>query len=116
MKSTENVILNHFRENVHSASEFDTHEYLFQLARHWSLWQDMSMGTFPLDYSDPSGPAGRDFAEETGEDFLYWELMDELNVLASKVTGAQVQETISFAVKILDRLDEVYSVTPGKTV
>ena len=37
-------------------------------------------------------------------------------MLASKVTGAQVQETISFAVKILDRLDEVYSVTPGKTI
>lgn len=63
--------------------EWDAHEahaiaveYLFQLARHWAAWQDASMGTFPLDYRDMSGPASREEAEGGGEDRVYWGITD----------------------------------------
>lgn len=61
-------------------------EYLMQLARHWSAWQDARMGTFPLDYRDPSGPTPRDLAFESGEDRVFWEIDDALAAIAGLTT------------------------------
>lgn len=72
-----NPILAWFREaHTDEPNAYTTHEWLFQLGRHWSQWHDARMGTFPLDMSDPSGPVSHSESEQDGEDRVYWELDD----------------------------------------
>lgn len=88
-----NVILDRVREYVDTSemSAYDTHEWLIQLARHWALWQSPLIGTFPLDYSDPSGPVDRATSEDTGEDDTYYAIDDVIReYLESK--GVSIHE------------------------
>lgn len=87
-----------FRLNYSSDPYAECSEWLFQLARHWALWQSPAIGTFPLEYRDPSGPASRDEAEETGEDRAYWEISDIL-----RDTGNQERQIVH-TVRVLSRL------------
>jgi len=110
-----NPILLAFRE-TYDGSAYDTHEWLFQLARHWALWQSPRIGTFPLDYRDPYGPVERERSEESGEDSVYWEIEDLMygvsgtqaeNADADDVLrrGNLAQDMIVHAVAVLSRLD-----------
>lgn len=75
-----NPILDAFRDDWGSEpNAYSTHEWLFQLARHWALWQSERMGTFPLDYRDPWGPVSREESEESGEDSVYWDISDAID-------------------------------------
>lgn len=70
-----NPILAWFREeHASEPNAYTTHEWLFQLGRHWAEWQDARMGSFPVEMHDPSGPVSRSESEEGGEDRVYWEI------------------------------------------
>ena len=104
-KENRNGLLYEFRLS-YDGSAFSTHEWLFQLARHWILWQSSRIGTFPLDYRDPSGPVTREDSEETGEDYDYWAIEDILNVVEREQGSDAVQDMIVHTTKVLARLDD----------
>lgn len=79
-----NPILVLFREEADFGDLYGSSvEFLFQLARHWSEWQSPRMGTFPVDYTDPSGPVSRTHSEETGEDHVYWYIADLIETMSA---------------------------------
>jgi hypothetical protein len=82
-KVNRNDLLSEFRMNYQSDSWATTVEWLIQLARHWSQWQDSRIGTFPLDYRDPSGPVARAESDYTGEDSAYYEIDDIIKDILS---------------------------------
>lgn len=113
-----NPILTEYRienGNGNDGSAYETHEWLFQLARHWALWQSSRIGTFPLDYRDPSGPASREESEESGEDSVFWTIEDALVSLVtfdgSDGYGDLQQDAIVHATRVLSRLDDWYEFT-----
>lgn len=93
-----------------SYSPYDSHFYavetLIQLARIWADWQSPSMGTFPMDYRDPSGPVDLEVSKETGEDELYWIMQAELFYLAGSahLHDAYIQAMIQHAVAVMARV------------
>lgn len=122
-----NAILTEMR--LEGVSADTVWEWLFQLARHWALWASPRIGTFPLDYRDPSGAATRAESEETGEDHAYWAISDVVqSVLAENGatiiedqtcpdgwthTGPEraddiVQDMIVHAVAVLNRWDDLF--------
>ena len=105
----DNVIIQMYREEVYDGSAYDTHEWLFQLARVWTEWQSSRIGTFPMDWRDQSGPVDREWSEDTGEDNVYWTIVDALERITADDKGETVQDTIVQATTILDRLDDCYS-------
>lgn len=123
-----NVLLDVIRDGWDSGNPLSCgHEALFQLARHWALWQSARIGTFPLNYRDPSGPVSRGFAEETGEDQLYWDLDEQIRTYliqrGATITeegndnwtweggegdlGVTIQDMLAHAVAVLDRLENL---------
>jgi hypothetical protein len=125
-----NPILALFRGDDSRDNAYGTHEWLFQLARHWALWQSPAIGTFPLDYRDPSGPCDRAYSEETGEDAAYWAIDDAIRAHITEIggivgdgdpwewatddfdtadkIGANVPQMIAHATAVLARLDAAY--------
>jgi hypothetical protein len=103
-----NPILDIFRDDTYQGDPdlgHHAHEWLFQLARHWSEWQSPRIGTFPLDYRDPSGPLTKAESEESGEDRVYWEIeavLDEVDDLAPG--GNTQQDHIVHATAVLSRI------------
>lgn len=51
-------------------------EAVFQLGR---LWRAHTDEPYPVDMHDPSGPCDRETSAETGEDSVYWMLLDALD-------------------------------------
>lgn len=85
-----NPILAWFREeHASEPNAYTTHEWLFQLGRHWAEWQDARMGTFPIQMTDPSGPVSRSESEDGGEDSIYWTL-DECIRVTLQQNGADI--------------------------
>jgi hypothetical protein len=123
-KENRNHLLYEFRLNYWSDPAAQTGEWLFQLGRHWTLWQDARIGTFPLIFGDPSGPASKADAEETGEDSTYWSIDEIIQECITswggeitetdtgwdwyasdhKRVSTYVQDTIVHAVRVIDRL------------
>lgn len=91
-KENRNHLLYEFRLNYHSDPWAQTTEWLFQLGRHWTQWQDARIGTFPLVFGDPSGPVSRLHSEETGEDSAYWSI-DEIIQECIITWGGEITET-----------------------
>ena len=122
-----NALLDTFREDFKSdPSAHTTNEWLFQLARHWAAWQSVRIGTFPLDYRDPSGPASRAASMATGDDFVYYVIDDILARMAGvdsetsdarwelpRHTGSEdaIQDAIQHCVAVLSRLDDWLELT-----
>lgn len=105
LTSATNPILSEFRlENGPRSDAYATHEWLFQLARHWALWQSPRIGTFPLDYTDPSGPVDEQTSEETGEDTAYWTICAAI----ASLPDSWADRIIAHATHVLMRLDSAY--------
>lgn len=104
-KPNRNHLLYEFRLNYTSDRYAETSEWLFQLARHWALWQSPAIGTFPLDYRDPSGEVSRDISEETGEDSTFWAIEDVLTAVRLASTDPHaIERQIVHATRVLTRL------------
>lgn len=122
-----NAILTEMR--IEGVSADTVWEWLFQLARHWALWQSPRIGAFPLDYRDPSGAATQAESEETGEDAAYWTINSVLQSVLRENgvtiiedqtcpdwwthTGPEradniVQDMIVHAVAVLNRWDDLF--------
>lgn len=126
-----NPILDIIRDGWDSGDPLScTSEALFQLARHWSLWQSPRIGTFPLDYRDLSGPVPRSWSDDSGEDSLYYDIDDQIRGYLERrhcviewdrhrdwtwyphrfdtigEPSCDVQDMIVHAVTVLNRLDE----------
>lgn len=115
-----NPILTEFRLECDYGDLFGSSvEWLFQLARHWSEWQSPRIGTFPLDYRDLSGPATREYSEETGEDSVYWTIEAVLDDVCMHEPGSRdghdeadlVQDYIVHATAVLDRIYNMAELT-----
>lgn len=111
-----NVILDVIRDSWDSGDPLSCgHEALFHLARHWSEWQSSRIGTFPLEYRDPSGPSDREDSERSGEDSLYWDIEDAINrEIANRATdpmkpeiGNAIQDMIVHATSVINRLENL---------
>lgn len=102
----DNPILDLLRDET--PIEHDTTvEWLFQLARHWSLWQSPRIGTFPLDYRDPSGPVDREMSMESGEDQVFHLIDDALRVDSEDTESSYRQDAddlIAHATRVLIHL------------
>lgn len=118
-----NHLLYEFRLNYQSDKWATTVEWLFQLGRHWNLWQDEEMGSFPISRRDLFGPVDRATSEATGEDSDYYTIDDILRSLLEQ-RGAKtwtdsedgwshmahpaderyIQDLIVHTVKVLERL------------
>lgn len=80
-KPNRNHLLYEFRGNFHSDAHHETVEWLFQLTRHWWLWQHDAMGTPYLDVHDPGGPVPKEWSDESGEDSVFYtieQIIDDL--------------------------------------
>jgi len=85
-------------------------EWLFQLARHWSLWESPRIGTFPVYVYDPSGPVDRELAAESGEDLVFHEIDDALRVDPEDTESAyrdDADDLIVHATRVLMRFDAI---------
>lgn len=96
-----NHLLYEFRGNYASDPYHETIEWLFQLTRHWWLWQHAEMGTPYLDVHDPSGPVPQEWSDESGEDSTYWAIDEILDGLP---TDHDRIATILHAYAVLNRL------------
>lgn len=110
-----NPILERFREHTSGTDLFaHSSEFLFQLARHWERWQSPRIGTFPLEYTDPSGPGPLDEALENGEDMVFYDIEDIISELCEHEPGTAkareesdlVQDILVHATRVLDRVLE----------
>ena len=112
-----NPILEAFRDEWPSEpNAYTTHEWLYQLARHWAEWQGPRIGTFPIPGTYIAGEvATREESEESGEDRVYWEIQDALERFRKAQpsntadditpTARLIQDAIVHATAVLDRLD-----------
>lgn len=124
--ATRNDLLYEFRLNYQTDRWGNVVEWLFQLARHWSQWQDERIGTFPLEYRDPSGPVARERAAESGEDSTFYSIDDiiraEVESLGARTwdddegewgwigdlrIGDVIQDRIVHATRVLIRLKQL---------
>jgi len=110
-----NPILDLFRDHTYQGDPdlgSTLSEWLFQLARHWSEWHSARIGTFPLEYRDPSGPVTKQDSLETGEDDAYWQIeaaLDEVDP-SNERKGDVQQDLIVHATAVLSRLSNFHPV------
>lgn len=100
-----NPILDYFRDDTYQGDpdlHYHAFEYLFQLGRHWALWQSPRIGTFPRDMRDYAGPCTREESEESGEDRAYWYIADALG--QTQHDGDRTQDYLAHATAVIGRL------------
>lgn len=105
-----NHLLYEFGLNYDSSPLSETIEWLFQLTRHWWLWQHPHMGTPYCPVGDPNGPVPREWSEESGEDSVYYTIADILDALP---TDNDRIRTILHTYAVLNRLYNLHESTEG---
>lgn len=87
-----NPILDSFRDEEHGHDA--TFEWLFQLGRVWTQWQDARIGTFPVENWTPGSGEVTAYEESqrTGEDAAYWDIEYALRGYVASLDAVSVTD------------------------